>query len=159
MKKIITVFFASVVLFAGVVYTVLPEVVIAQSTTIPCATDDTIIPCANPDGTINNGNGAGGSSNGTSFAIKINNPLKNVTTLNGLIVKLLNIILTIGVPFVALMIIYSGFLFVKAQGNDKELGTAKETLKWTLIGGTILLSAWVIAKALAGTVNQIVNGS
>lgn len=110
------------------------------------------------NGGANNGNQSQGSG-GTSFSIKINNPLKNVTTLNGLIVKLLNIILTIGVPFVALMIIYSGFLFVKAQGDPGKLKDAKATLQWVLIGGTILLSAWVIAKALAGTVNQIVNGS
>lgn len=116
-------------------------------------------------GTGTGGAGTNGGSNqdsqlsGTAFSIKIHNPLKNIDTLNGLIVKILNIILTIGVPFVALMIIYSGFLFVKAQGDPKELGTAKSTLLWTLIGGTILLSAWIIAKALAGTVNQIVNGS
>ncbi len=115
----------------------------------------------------NTGGNNGGSQNqtpddelaGTSFQISIKNPLKNIDTLNGLIVKILNIILTIGVPFVALMIIYSGFLFVKAQGDPGKLKEAKATLLWVLIGGTILLSAWIIAKALAGTVSQIVNGS
>lgn len=84
----------------------------------------------------------------------IENPIK-ITTLDGFIKGLLDIVLTIGVPIVVFFIIYSGFLFVKARGNPGELTKAKETLTYTLIGAAILLGSWVLANAVAGTINQL----
>ena len=87
---------------------------------------------------------------------KLDNPLgSKYSTLSGFIQAILNIVLTIGVPIVALAIIYSGFLFVKARGNESELKTAKETLLYTLIGGAILLGAWVLAQAIGSTIEQL----
>lgn len=84
----------------------------------------------------------------------IENPIK-ITTLDGFIKGILDIFLTIGVPIVVFFIIYSGFLFVKARGNPSELTKAKETLQYTLIGAAILLGSWVLANAVAGTINQL----
>ena len=61
----------------------------------------------------------------------------------------------IGVPIIALAIIYAGFLFVTAQGNSEKLTKAKKTLLYTLIGAALLLGAVVIAEAIKGTVNDI----
>ena len=60
--------------------------------------------------------------------------------------------LQIGIPIVALAIIYSGFLFVKARGNPEELTKAKAALLYTLIGAAILLGAWAIAILISETV-------
>ena len=60
--------------------------------------------------------------------------------------------LKIGIPIVALAIIYSGFLFVSARGNTEKLGKAKDSLMYTIIGAAILLGAWSIAKLISTTV-------
>jgi hypothetical protein len=83
------------------------------------------------------------------------NPLGGVDSIEGFLEKLFNIILRIAIPIIALAIIYSGFLFVAAQGNDEKLKNAKKTLLYTLIGATIILAAWVIASALKSTVDDI----
>jgi hypothetical protein len=63
--------------------------------------------------------------------------------------------LVLGVPIIALAIIYTGFLFVKARGNPEQIGKAKDALLYTLIGAAILLGAFVIANAIGETVNEI----
>lgn len=69
-----------------------------------------------------------------------------------LIQAILQGVLKIGMPVVALAIIYCGFLFVKAQGKPEELKKAKEALTWTLVGAAVLLGAWAIAKMISATV-------
>ncbi|MBI5005356.1 MAG: hypothetical protein HZC03_02020 [Candidatus Lloydbacteria bacterium] len=72
-----------------------------------------------------------------------------------LIQKILRVVVDIGVPVATLFIIYSGFLFVKAQGNPEKLKEAKETFFWTIIGTAVLLGAWVLAQAIAGTIRSL----
>ena len=61
----------------------------------------------------------------------------------------------VGVPVVVLAIIYTGFLFVQAQGNKSKLDKAKNSLTNTLIGAALLLGAFVIAEAIGTTVEDI----
>lgn len=84
--------------------------------------------------------------------VKIVNPLPDVTSINGLIKTILEGVIKIGMPIIALAIIYSGFLFVTAQGNSEKLGTAKKSLLYTLIGAAILLGSWAIAQLISETV-------
>ena len=86
----------------------------------------------------------------------LENPLK-VSTSAAFVQKVLEIVTTIGVPIVAIFIIYSGFLFVKARGNPEELKTAKSTFLWTVVGAAILLASWILAKAICETVVQLGN--
>jgi hypothetical protein len=72
-----------------------------------------------------------------------------------LVREILKIVITVGVPIVALAIIYSGFLFVAAQGNPEKLKKAKDTLLYVIIGAAILLGAYVIAEAIEATVAAI----
>lgn len=85
--------------------------------------------------------------------------LQNFTNINSIpeaFGALLNkIIIPIAIPFVALAIIYTGFLFVAARGNEDKLSKAKEALKWTIIGTAIVLGAYVIAQVVENTVNEI----
>lgn len=86
----------------------------------------------------------------------IKNPLgDNLQTIPSFIKKMIEIVLTIGVPVLVLAIIYAGFLYVSAQGNTKKLETAKDTLIGVLIGGALLLGAFVIAEAIGKTVDEI----
>jgi hypothetical protein len=54
----------------------------------------------------------------------------------------------IGATVAVVMIIYSGYKFVAAQGKPAELEKAKDMFKWTVVGTAILLGAWVIATAV-----------
>lgn len=83
---------------------------------------------------------------------KICNPLSNINTINDLIKTLLEGLIRIGMPIIALAIIYSGFLFVFARGNSEKLTQAKDTLLYTLIGAAILLGSWGIAQLISNTV-------
>jgi len=76
--------------------------------------------------------------------------------LDGLITIILDdIIMPIGYVIAALMVIYSGFLFVTSQGNETKIKAAKDALLYAVIGAIILLGATVITKALQGTVDQL----
>ncbi|HEY4513446.1 MAG TPA: pilin [Candidatus Paceibacterota bacterium] len=83
------------------------------------------------------------------------NPLQNTTSISELIHNVLVGMLTLGIPIVALAIVYSGFLFVFARGNTEKLTSAKKTLMYTLIGAAILLGSWAIAKLISTTVNAL----
>ena len=117
-----------------------------------------------PDGSVRTICPDGGGSNnpdggGTNITTKINNPLGNkITDIPSFIKAIITIVLYIGVPIIALAIIYSGFLFVKAQGNPEQLTKAKSTLLYTLIGAALLLGAFVIAQAIGSTVEEIRKG-
>ena len=77
----------------------------------------------------------------------LKNPLDS-DTFAELVENVAKIVAQIGFPIAALAIIYSGFLFVTAQGNEKQLQDAKRTFLWTIIGTAILLGAWAIAEAV-----------
>jgi hypothetical protein len=82
------------------------------------------------------------------------NPVK-FPTIERFIEGALRAVVTIALPIVAFFIVYSGFLFVKAQGNPDELKTAKENFKWVILGSALILGAWVLATLIAGTVSQL----
>lgn len=87
--------------------------------------------------------------------ILLENPLKNIDSIEKLVSIILNLVWKIGVWILAGFIIYTGFLFVAARGNPAKIKEAGEALKFTLIGGLILLGAWVIAEAIIGTVEAL----
>ncbi|MCX6747550.1 MAG: pilin [Candidatus Nomurabacteria bacterium] len=88
---------------------------------------------------------------GVDEIVTIKNPI-NATSVNGLIKDILIGVIKIGIPLIAIAIIYSGFLFVTAQGKPGDIETAKRAFMYTLIGGAILLGAWAIAQLISDTV-------
>lgn len=89
----------------------------------------------------------------TGTLITLDNPI-GPDTLQEFIKKILDIVLTIGIPIVALAIIYAGYLFVSARGNSEKLGEAKDTLMYTILGAAILLGSWVLASAISTTITS-----
>jgi len=65
-----------------------------------------------------------------------------------LIEDITGIILAIGLPLAAVMIIYSGFLFATSRGNEKKLEDAKKSFYWAIIGAAVIIGARVIAAAV-----------
>jgi hypothetical protein len=91
-----------------------------------------------------------------SISINIQNPLRSgVDTIPKLVEIIIDAVVQIGVPVVALGIIYSGFLFVKAQGKPEAIKTAKEVFMWTIVGAVIILGAFVILEIVQGTIDQL----
>ena len=94
-----------------------------------------------------------------SLGATIENPLGATRSLPALIETLVSkVVIPVGVPIATLFLVYSGFLFVKAQGRPEELTKAKETFMWTIIGIAILLGAWVLSAAIQATIIQLGSG-
>ena len=85
---------------------------------------------------------------------RLQNPI-SYNNIPDVIRQLITIVFIIGVPLVALAIIYAGFLLVTAGGDQNKLTKGKQALLAAVLGGAILLGAWVIAEAIQGTVDQI----
>jgi hypothetical protein len=60
-------------------------------------------------------------------------------------------------PIVVLMVVYTGFLFVQAQGNPEKINKARQSLLWTIIGGLIVLGSYALALMIESTVTSITN--
>lgn len=80
-------------------------------------------------------------------AEEIPNPIE-AGTFAKLIEDITQIILDVGLPLAAIMIIYSGFLFVTAGGSDEKLKKAKQNFYWAIIGAAVIIGARVIASAV-----------
>lgn len=83
------------------------------------------------------------------------NPVPNITSVPGLIQTILVGLIKIGIPVIALAVVYCGFLFVAARGNSEKLTKAKDALLYTLIGAAILLGSWAIAQMISATVTGL----
>lgn len=82
------------------------------------------------------------------------NPLQ-AKSLPALIDSLATVVLQLGVIVAALSIMYGGFLYVTAQGNEEKLASAQKAITWSLVGTAILIGAKVIIKVVTGTIGEI----
>ncbi len=95
---------------------------------------------------------AGVPANNPNFGSPVK---KEYSTLCSLVNAIINVIAEIGGIAAVLFIIWSGFLFIKAQGNQAKLGEAKRVLFTTIAGAAILLGATVITKIVFNTISII----
>lgn len=91
------------------------------------------------------------------ISFHIDNPLK-YDTLDKFITAIMGLVLQIMTPVIAILIIWTGFLFVKARGNPVEITKAKQAFLWVIIGAAIMLGAFVLKSAIEGTVDQLGDG-
>ncbi len=84
--------------------------------------------------------------------VRIINPLNNITTLEGLLVAILNIFITLMIPVIVFFIILAGFKYVTAQGNPGKIEEATTTFMYAVIGGVVILAAVAIAEIIKNTV-------
>jgi len=84
----------------------------------------------------------------------LTNPLK-VGTLTEFVTTILGFVQTIGAIFVVLMLIFTGFKFVAAQGNSSKLQDARKSLMWTVLGALVLLGATAISLGVKATVETL----
>jgi hypothetical protein len=86
---------------------------------------------------------------------QIANPLKTVTDIPSLVSNVLGIVVKIGGVVAIFFFIWSGFLFVRAQGKPEEITKARTTFINTCIGVALLLGAQLIASIIIGTINSL----
>lgn len=127
-----------------------------QITYAQCGSGFFSAPC--PTNTVGSGGAQGAvGSDGTQDGgggVGLQNPLK-FNTVAEFVNAILNIVVAIGSPIVLFFLIYAGFLFVTARGNETRLDTAKRVFLWTVIGGIVLLGAQALSAVIQNTISQI----
>jgi len=98
-----------------------------------------------------------GASVTNAAGIGLQNPLEGggITSMATFVEKFLKAVVYVGFPIAVLFVVYSGFLFVFAQGNSSDLEKAKKNFWWTIIGVGLFLGAWALATLIRGTVDQL----
>ncbi|HYF29211.1 MAG TPA: pilin [Candidatus Paceibacterota bacterium] len=105
-----------------------------------------------PGGTPGGPTDPGGTPAGPTGGLT--NPIK-FDSLEQLLEAVLAAIVRIGTIVLTLALVYVGFLFVVAQGNEEKIRNARSALLWTVIGGLILLGASALGQVIKATVNSI----
>lgn len=85
----------------------------------------------------------------------ITDPLSGAGTIPELITKIVDQVTQVGYYVIVIFILYSGFKFVTAQGNETEIGNAKKMFFWTVVGAAVLLSASIISTIIKNTIDDI----
>lgn len=96
------------------------------------------------------------SGTGAPFGVSetLKNPIK-YDTFSQLAEAVIKTAVEVLMPFLIIAIIYIGFLFVKAQGNESAITDAKNKLFYTIIGAAILMGAWGFAQLIGNTITTI----
>lgn len=103
-----------------------------------------------PGSSVTTGNPPGQQTGGQTLV----NPLK-YDTLDSLLTAVLKAAIQIGSIVLTLALVWVGFKFVAARGNEEKIRAAKTALMWTIIGGLILLGATAIQTVITSTVSNI----
>lgn len=83
---------------------------------------------------------------------RLQNPLR-FDSIGDLIDAILDIIAILAVPVIVFFIIYAGFLYVTARGNEQQVSKATQALTWAVVGGVIILGASVLIDIIQATVD------
>ena len=98
------------------------------------------------------------SANFALAADKIDNPLGDKTNSIPLfLASIITAVTEIGAIVGALSIMYGGFLYATAQGDEEKLNKAKTTVTWAIVGTAVLIGAQVIITAVVNTVGGVIN--
>jgi hypothetical protein len=88
---------------------------------------------------------------------ELKNPIK-YDTISQFLTATLDALVVIAFPFIVLAVVYAGFLFVSAQGNEEKLKTAKRVFVWVIVGSLIILGASLLSNVIGGTVDKLKSG-
>lgn len=88
---------------------------------------------------------------------QLQNPLASAgyTSIDKVLNAIVDILIVFAVPLIVFFIIYAGFLYVTARGNEGTIEKAHYALTYAVIGGLLILGAKAILFAVQGTVNEL----
>lgn len=98
--------------------------------------------------------GLGGEVFAAEGVSQLKNPI-NAGSFDQVVRAFAQLLIKIGLPIAAIFIVWSGFLFVSARGDEKKLETAKSTFYWTVIGTALIVGAYAIATAIVNFAKQL----
>jgi hypothetical protein len=75
------------------------------------------------------------------------------STVTGLILSIINIILALAGLIAVLVLIIGGFRYVTSFGNDEQVGQAKKMIINAIIGIVIIILSFVIVRVISNTLN------
>lgn len=88
---------------------------------------------------------------------RLENPLNNeYSSVAGFVAGALKVLVVVALPVVAFFLVLAGFKYISAQGNSERIKEAHLNFLWVVIGGALILGAWVVATLIGGTVSQVV---
>ncbi|MFZ2886874.1 MAG: pilin [Minisyncoccia bacterium] len=97
-------------------------------------------------------------TNSNTPANTLQNPLR-FTSIENFIAGFLRAVVMIALPIITVFIVYAGFKYIMARGNSSKISEAHENFMWVIIGAILILSAWVLATLIGGTVTQLLGGA
>ena len=86
---------------------------------------------------------------------RLSNPVARIMEPQNLIDLIITIVQFLGGPIVVIGVIYSGYLFVTAQGETNQLEKARHALLWTIVGAAVILGATAIKNVVDGTLTGV----
>ena len=92
----------------------------------------------------------GGGQQGSRTGVGVFAPLK-FDSMTKLIQAVMEGVKNVGFLIGFVGIIYSGFLFVKAQGKPEALKVARAAFTWTIVGVFIILGAEILVDVIINT--------
>jgi len=84
----------------------------------------------------------------------IQNPLQSNSLLE-LLSAVVHGVTRIGAIALVFALVWTGFQFVVAQGNEEKIRGARTMFLWTVVGGAILLGAELIANIITSTAGSL----
>ncbi|MBI3589315.1 MAG: hypothetical protein HY093_02785 [Candidatus Liptonbacteria bacterium] len=101
----------------------------------------------------------GGEGGGTDSSFDILNPLKcgndpNVQPLQDCVDKVLNGLIVLSAPIVAVMVMVGGFQILSAGGDPEKFSTGRRTILYAAVGFAVIL----LAKGVVLIIESIVGG-
>lgn len=91
---------------------------------------------------------------GVAPSVSLESPLKNIGSIEGLLVAILNIVIILMIPIIVFFIILAGFKYVTAQGNASQVEDATRSLTYAIIGGVLILGAVALSQIIANVVKS-----
>jgi hypothetical protein len=87
---------------------------------------------------------------------RLQNPLGDkIPDIPTLITKIIDIVIQFSYIVVACFLIWSGFKFVTAQGNESKISSAKSTFYWTIVGALIVMGAQTLSAMFKATLENL----
>ena len=92
----------------------------------------------------------------TGPSATLQNPLgKNISDVPTLLNTVIGVVISFSYIVVACFLIWSGFKFVTAQGNESKITSAKTTFYWTIIGALIVMGAQTLSSVFQETLKSL----
>ncbi len=101
------------------------------------------------------GNGTNPDANGDGCPDNFNLLPKGACTLSGVLDIILALVVQVGTILLVLALVWTGFLFIKAQGAEEELRSARSALLWVVLGGLLLLGAQAMKMVVSAAIESL----